>query len=42
MKISFVKINVLQGSCGLASFAAKGYRYSLIREKNEWLVKRSY
>jgi hypothetical protein len=31
----------VEGSCGFASWAAKGYRYALIREKNDWIVKRS-
>jgi hypothetical protein len=29
----------VEGSCGYADWAARGYRYSLVREKDQWLVK---
>ena len=31
----------VDGSCGYADWAARGYRYSLIREGNRWIVKRA-
>ena len=31
----------VDGSCGYADWAARGYRYSLVREKNRWMVKRA-
>jgi hypothetical protein len=31
----------VEGSCGYADWAARGYRYSLVREKNRWIVKRA-
>ena len=31
----------VEGSCGYADWAAQGYRYSLVREKNRWIVKRA-
>ena len=31
----------VEGSCGYADWAARAYRYSLIREKNLWIVKRA-
>jgi hypothetical protein len=41
LKITGDDAAVVEGSCGFASWAAKGYRYSLMRGKNEWIVKRS-
>lgn len=29
------------GSCGYADWAARGYRYELVKEKKRWVVKRS-
>lgn len=31
----------VEGSCGYADWAARGYRYSLVIEKNRWIVKRA-
>lgn len=31
----------VEGSCGYADWAARGYRYSLVREENRWIVKRA-
>ena len=31
----------VEGSCGYADWAASGYRYSLVRENNRWIVKRA-
>lgn len=31
----------VDGSCGSASWAARGYKYTLVKEKKEWLVKRA-
>ena len=31
----------VEGSCGYADWAARGYRYSLVREKDRWIVKRA-
>jgi len=31
----------VEGSCGYADWAARGYRYSVVREKNGWMVKRA-
>ena len=46
--LSFDKLKLLddgsaqvEGSCGYADWAARGYKYSLVREKNRWIVKRA-
>jgi len=46
--LSIEKLNLLEegkaqveGSCGHADWAARGYRYSLIREEKRWMVKRA-
>jgi len=31
----------VEGSCGYADWAARGYKYSVVREKNRWMVKRA-
>ena len=31
----------VEGSCGYAAWAARGYKYSVVREKNRWMVKRA-
>ena len=31
----------VEGSCGYADWAARGYRYSLVREKDRWMEKRA-
>lgn len=31
----------VEGSCGYAAWAARGYRYSVVREKDRWMVKRA-
>ena len=31
----------VEGSCGYADWAARGYRYSVVREANRWMVKRA-
>ncbi len=31
----------VEGSCGFASSAARGYKYTLAKEKSEWVVKRA-
>jgi len=31
----------VEGSCGYADWAARGYRYSVVREENRWMVKRA-
>ena len=31
----------VEGSCGYADWAARSYRYSLVREKKRWIVKRA-
>jgi hypothetical protein len=42
-KLKFLEENRAQveGGCGYADFAARGYRYDLVREKNRWIVKRA-
>ena len=30
----------VEGSCGFASWAARGYKYFLIKNRKEWIVKR--
>lgn len=44
--LSFDKLKLLEegtaqveGSCGYADWAARGYKYSLVREKDRWVVK---
>ena len=46
--LSFDKLKFLEegraqveGSCGYAEWAARGYRYSLVREEKRWIVKRA-
>lgn len=31
----------VEGSCGYADWAARGYKYNLVREKKRWIVKRA-
>ena len=31
----------VEGSCGYADWAARSYRYSLVREEKRWIVKRA-
>jgi len=31
----------VEGSCGYADWAVRGYRFSVVREKNRWMVKRA-
>ena len=31
----------VEGSCGFASWAARGYKYDLVKEEKGWIVKRA-
>ena len=31
----------VEGSCGYADWAARGYKYSLVKEEKRWIVKRA-
>jgi hypothetical protein len=46
--LSIDKLNLMEenqaevaGSCGYADFAARGYKYSLVREEKGWIVRRA-